>query len=340
MRILVVRNDKLGDFMLAFPAIALLKMNLPQAEITALVPEYTREMAEMCPNIDRVILDTASTLDALTAQLQNYHFDAAVVLHSTARVASALRKAKIPVRLAPATKWFQIFYTHRLAQRRSRSLKPEYEYNTDIARHFLEICGLPSANPPKTPFLYFSETDVIALRHRFLNEQHWGSDTKLVFVHAGSGGSARNLSAEQFINLAKRLLEVPDVRIVFSAGPSEIDYASTLVSALPIEVSALYESREGLKRFALHLTLADVFISGSTGPLHIAGALDRPTAGFYTRRRSATALRWQTLNSPERRLAFSPPEEAEPEDMSRVDIAGAAETIRERFLRDPSSRES
>ncbi|UCE88979.1 MAG: hypothetical protein JSW10_11830, partial [Pseudomonadota bacterium] len=94
----------------------------------------------------------------------------------------------------------------------------------------------------------------------------------------------------------------------------------------------LYHSTEGLAQFAQHIQFADVFISGSTGPLHIAGALDRPTAGFYPRRRSATALRWQTLNSEARRLAFSPEPNAVEEDMQGVDLEAAAHRISERFL--------
>jgi ADP-heptose:LPS heptosyltransferase len=42
-RILVVRNDKLGDFMLAWPALALLKQ--AGCEVTVLVPEYTAPLA-------------------------------------------------------------------------------------------------------------------------------------------------------------------------------------------------------------------------------------------------------------------------------------------------------
>ena len=39
-KILVVRNDKIGDFMVCFPAFAMLKQSLPDVEITALVPSY------------------------------------------------------------------------------------------------------------------------------------------------------------------------------------------------------------------------------------------------------------------------------------------------------------
>ena len=45
--ILVIRNDKLGDFMLAWPAFALLKKQYPESEITALVTAYKKDMAEL-----------------------------------------------------------------------------------------------------------------------------------------------------------------------------------------------------------------------------------------------------------------------------------------------------
>ncbi len=58
-KILVIRNDKLGDFMLIFPALSLLKKAFPAAEIHALVPEYTAPMAKLCPWIDHVVTDTS-----------------------------------------------------------------------------------------------------------------------------------------------------------------------------------------------------------------------------------------------------------------------------------------
>ena len=46
--------------MLAWPSIAMLKINMPDVIITALVPEYTRPMAEVCPWIDQVIIDKSN----------------------------------------------------------------------------------------------------------------------------------------------------------------------------------------------------------------------------------------------------------------------------------------
>ena len=56
-RLLLVRNDKLGDFMLAWPAFALIKHYWPEVHIAALVPQYTAAIAEICPWIDEILID-------------------------------------------------------------------------------------------------------------------------------------------------------------------------------------------------------------------------------------------------------------------------------------------
>lgn len=50
-RILVVRNDKIGDFMLAWPSFAMLKASC-DCHVTALVPAYNRAAGRTLP-LDR-----------------------------------------------------------------------------------------------------------------------------------------------------------------------------------------------------------------------------------------------------------------------------------------------
>ena len=88
-RILVVRNDKIGDFMLAWPSFAMLKASC-DCHVTALVPPYTAALAELCPWIDQVILDPGrkaprSEQLALRQRLRQERFDAAITLFSTWR---------------------------------------------------------------------------------------------------------------------------------------------------------------------------------------------------------------------------------------------------------------
>lgn len=335
-KVLVIRNDKLGDFMLAFPAFQVLKNSLPQASVTALVPAYTQEMAQACGAIDDIIIDPgpqASWQDQLRLirQIKNQKFDVAVTLFSTTRIGLALFAARVPHRLAPATKVAQVFYNHRLTQRRSRSEKPEFEYNNDLVKKLLEDFAV-DVRPATPPYLQFPAAETEGRRNAFCRNHQLNPKQPLIFIHPGSGGSANNLSVEQYALLAQQLATRGKFSVVVTAGPKELPAAQDLASRLQTMPHAIYHSTDGLIVFSQHIQFTDLFISGSTGPLHIAGALDVPTTGFFTRRRSATSLRWQTLNSPDKRLAFSPPEAAEESDMSAMDISAAAEAIWRKFF--------
>jgi ADP-heptose:LPS heptosyltransferase len=53
--ILVIKPDALGDFVLATPALALLRKTLPDSFISLLVGERSYDLARFCPDVDQVI---------------------------------------------------------------------------------------------------------------------------------------------------------------------------------------------------------------------------------------------------------------------------------------------
>jgi ADP-heptose:LPS heptosyltransferase len=332
-RVLVVRNDKLGDFMLSWPALALLKR--AGCHVSVLVPAYTEPMAKLCPWVDDILVDPGRQAPyaeevALLERIGLSKFDAAIALYSDWRNAVLLRQAKVPYRLAPATKFAQILYTKRLMQRRSRSEKPEWAYNLDLAAQFLKDQALPmgSVSPP---YLTIPAEERQAHRHQLAGQCSLNEQARWVMVHPGSGGSANNLSMAQYESLVIALAQhMPDAQFLLTAGPDEQSVVGTLLAQLithrvPV---AMVTGLPGLQGLTRAISAVDLFVAGSTGPLHMAGALNVPTVGFYTRRRSATALRWQTLNTPERRLAFSPDENsADPEDFSQLNMTQVAKQI-------------
>jgi hypothetical protein len=60
--------------------------------------------------------------------------------------------------------------------------------------------------------------------------------------------------------------------------------------------------------------------------------LNTRTVAFYPARKSATALRWQTLNLKNDRLSFSPAEYTGETDMQKIDILHSAQIIENSFL--------
>ena len=331
-KVLIVRNDRLGDFMLIYPALALLKSSIKNIHITVLVPEYTSDMAKICPWIDDVIIDAGSNSSfneqyKLLKKIRSKKFDAVITLFSTTRIGLLTFLAGIKYRLAPATKIAQLFYNHRLTQRRSRSEKPEFEYNIDVVKKYLSDLNIKINDEIKPPYLKFPNDEIETLHENLCKTHNIQLNTKLIFVHPGTGGSANNLNLEQYTGLIKELNLDNSYFFVITAGPSEIEYAESLSKMLSNTPHIIFRSINGLINFTKHIQLCSLFISGSTGPLHIAGALDVPTVAFYQRRRSATPLRWQTLNSKSKRLAFTPPDDANETDMQKINIFKAAQEI-------------
>ncbi|MDQ2192043.1 MULTISPECIES: glycosyltransferase family 9 protein [unclassified Vibrio] len=326
-KLLVIRNDKIGDFMLAWPSFAMLKASLPDCHITALVPSYTVALAELCPWIDAVMVDpTENASSAKKKQcikaIKQQHFDASINLFSTTYNALLVWKSRIPYRLAPATKFAQIFYNKRIKQKRSQSAKAEYEYNLDLVRAFLHDIGKEVVEP-SAPYLQFDQAMLVEQKSKLAAQLHLDSSKAWMFVHAGSGGSANNLSLEQYTQLVMGIDGKQE--IILTAGPGEEVKAAQLKALIEEKGgrAALYDKNEGLVDFSRSIACADIFIAGSTGPLHIAAAIDVPTVGFFPAKRSATPLRWRPLNSQGRHIAFCPPPAKDKEtqaDMSRIDI--------------------
>lgn len=326
-KILVVRNDKIGDFMLAWPSFAMLKASLPDCHITALVPNYTVALAELCPWIDSVLVDPTEKSDKakqieLIKQIRAEQFDASINLFSTTYNAKLVWKGKIPYRLAPATKLAQIFYNKRIKQKRSQSAKPEFEYNLDLIRAFLTDNKVKVVEP-SAPYLSFSDQQLVEQKAKLAQQLSLHSDKPWIYVHAGSGGSANNLSLQQYTQLVCGL--EGDFEVVLTAGPGEEQKAAELqkLMAENDRSAVLYDNNDGLVDFSCSIACADMFIAGSTGPLHIAAAIDVPTVGFFPSKRSATPLRWKPINSEGNHIAFCPPkadDKASQEDMARINV--------------------
>lgn len=243
------------------------------------------------------------------------------------RTALALWLAHIPQRYGPATKLAQLFLNKQLTQKRSLSLKPEYEYNVDLVRHFISANGDDTVKMQDPPYLRFNQQEILNLKQSYISKHDIAAEKKLVFIHAGSGGSAINLTLQQFAELARLISKSNNVHFVVTAGPDELDTANKLSELLNGIKHNVYHSTEGLVSFSKFISICDLFISGSTGPLHIAGTLNVATAAFYPARQSATSLRWQTSNDKNKRLAFKPDAYTGDNDMQSINIQECAHKI-------------
>lgn len=269
----------------------------------------------------------------LSKSIRERQFDASISLYSEARTSIAVWLAGVKVRLGPATKLAQLFLNRRLKQKRSQSSKPEYEYNIDLVRYYIQLNGDTCTASHAPPYLIFDEAQIRSLKTEYLEQHGISEKTKLIIIHPGTGGSAINLSLEQYAQLARNIAAHADVFFIISAGPGELETAEHLSDLLNDVIHCTHQSAGGIIEFCTFISSCDLFISGSTGPLHIAGALNVNTAAFYPARISATSLRWQTTNTADKRLTFSPARYTGEHDMQQINIAKAADTITKKFFR-------
>ena len=181
MRILVVRNDKLGDFITALPTFYVLKNHNPNHIIVACVAPLNHELALACPFIDEVIVDKPDdSVFTLAKQLRDTKIDLSITLFSNTKVAFAQFLAGIKTRIAPATKIAQIFYTHRVRQRRSEVKMAEFEYNLALTKEAFTDTDLTYP----TPLLTFEDAKEVV--ERFKSQR--AIIKEIVAFHVGFGG--------------------------------------------------------------------------------------------------------------------------------------------------------
>lgn len=298
MNILVVRNDKLGDFITALPTFYVLKHYNPSNRIIALVAPLNRKLAQSCDFIDEVIVDDSPDILELTFKIKRAKIDASITLFSNTRVALAQFLARIPIRIAPATKIAQILYTHRIKQRRSRVEMAEFEYNLELARVLFEDITL---NFPK-PLLTFSDEQYVS----FCAEYH--STKPIVAFHPGFGGSSdANWTLGEYIELVQLALEDKSIDVVMTFGPDEENLYEEAKNLLGESRVVLYRSVGSIVDFAALLSRFKLFVSTSTGTYHLASASGCETFTFFGDSKFASAARWKSIGEESRQQHFMIP---------------------------------
>ncbi len=304
MNILVVRTDKLGDFITALPAMYVLKQHNPQNRVIACVAPLNRALAEACEFIDEVIVDDGKSFWGFVAKLKKAKIDASITLFSNTRVALAQFVAGISKRVAPATKIAQIFYNKRVLQKRSRVEMAEFEYNLELTKALFSDISLEY----KKPLLEFSDArniyEVFCANNKIEKE--------VVAFHVGYGGSSdANWSLDEYEILIREVVKQDKYQVVLTFGPDEKGLYEEMQKRLYDVSIIFYLSIEGLVYFAKLISNFKLFISTSTGTYHVASLVGTPTMTFFADNLFASAKRWKSVGDENLQRHFMIPSEKE-----------------------------
>lgn len=281
-RILLARTDRLGDVILATPAATALKQTFPELEVFFLARRYTAGILEMHPHVDGIICLEEVGTGALASRLKKCGFDAVVALFPRPQQAWSFFQAGIPLRVGTGYRWYSFLYSRRVHQHRKHAQRHEAEYNLQL----LEPLGLAGATVEfhcrPDPAVELEVTRLLAAQ---------GVKDGFVVLHPGSGGSAREWPPEHFAALAHSLVAVQQRQVVLTGHASERELTQRiqqLAAKKPIDLAG----RLTLKQLAGVIARAAVFVSNSTGPLHLARMVGTPVVAFYPPITACRPERW------------------------------------------------
>jgi len=124
---------------------------------------------------------------------------------------------------------------------------------------------------------------------------------KFIIIHPGSGNSAKDLPADKFSEYINLFAEhYPEFKIVLTGLESEQHLIKTITGKLNNTAALKVIDLSGFLNLRELLILIDnckLFISNSTGPIHIAGALNKNIIGFYPNEIPMNETRWKPLST-------------------------------------------
>ncbi len=289
-KILIIRNDNIGDVICTTPLIEVLRRLYPEAFLTILVCRLTEEVVTGNPFLDRVyVYDKAKHGRFNTAweawwnqfkvlrEIRREGFDLVLGLRcgfSTPQAWMAyFSRAKWRIGRMPVGKEnkFAFFYTHHIP--RAFDQRHEVVKALDFLR--------PLEKGGNDLRLYFPVSKEAGERAaEFLQSQGILGHHPLVGVHLTSRvEDGRYWSDEKYVHLLQTLSARKGLKIVFSFGPDKREEAERILRTLPAGFPRYCPP--DLKTFGAFAKGLDLMVTLEGGPMHIGAAVKTPLVALF-----------------------------------------------------------
>ncbi len=319
LRILVVRPDRLGDVVLSTPVFEVIKRYYPDSHLTLVVRESVAPIVRGLPSIDQVIIFDPDKKHAgfrgflrLVEEIRKGNYRISVVLQGNLKIAAAMFFSNIRYRVGPLSKIYSYFFYNRgIRQHRSQVEMHEADYNLQLLRRL----GIRISSR-RVPLRVSVPDQRRAEARAWLLEKGWKPEEALVVVHPGMGGSALNWPESHYVEFVRALLK-EGRQVLLTGGPAEVALLNRIGDALGSlkEKAIFYANTEPvgglgatLEFYSGLISHASLMVAPSTGPLHLAVALDRPVLTFYPPIRVQSAIRWGPYLKDETRASVLVPD--------------------------------
>jgi ADP-heptose:LPS heptosyltransferase len=270
-KILVIRMDRLGDFIVTTPLLKTLRKEFPSARITLLARKDICELAIGQPSIDDVISYddgvSISTFLSLAGRVRDRHFDLAIdpLRDYTLRTAMLAYVSRAPYRLGFDIAGRGVFFNLKVSP---AGLKGTMAEDTiSLAGEF----GI--AAEEVIPEIVVSDKDKTIVENFMRGQNITGGF--LIGIHPGGYYPSQRWSPDNFAKLIDRLSENAGIKIILLGSGKE----AALLKAIEDKVAAgiCVFRTDSLNSLAAIIDRLKLFVGNNSGPLHMAAALGKRT---------------------------------------------------------------
>lgn len=273
-RILMVRQDKLGDLLLTTPMIDALKKAVPDAHLTCMIRPHLHEVMENNRNVDAIwhteFRPPVSKFLPIAWRFRQQRFDAIILnLPNSGAHTWIATIARIPIRIGSADKYYARLLTHNLRFDFHNPPMHEVELNTAMAQHLTPV-------PLQPGRLYLPVLDHHDREAEHILQQHGVSAGQPFFcIHPGTGGSSHAWYPDRYGQVVRKLREATGWTAVVTGGANEQALAQTVC----------HQAGAGAVNLAGHTSVAVLgavlkrakfLVSGDTGAMHVAASMGTP----------------------------------------------------------------
>jgi lipopolysaccharide heptosyltransferase II len=291
-RILVVRVDMLGDLVLTTPAIRALRRAYPDATIDMLAMPGTASVLDGDPDINRILtcdvnawMAPATLLRAATwreigaflRETRRPRYDLAIsVCGDIGSIVTRLTGARR--RVGYAGEAYPHFMTDPVAGKRYLTPQHEVRYVLDLAR----AAGGEVDAVEQRPTLVV-KADAQATIRQILREQRerLGARGPIVAIHPGArNGTAKRWPMRHYAELGDRLSRELGALVVVTGAPNELALSHEIMRRMTAPAFDL-TGKTSLQELVALMAESDLVITGDSGPMHIACAVQTPTVALH-----------------------------------------------------------
>jgi ADP-heptose:LPS heptosyltransferase len=290
-RILISRTDNIGDVLLTLPMAGILKKQLPNTKILFLGKTYTQAIVECCEHIDE-FYDWTKIQSSSNKIKEFKKINPDVIIHvfPNKEIAKIAKQCLIPLRIGTNRRWYHHLYCNKtVALSRQKSLLHESQLNLKL----LIPLNIHIDFSKEILHYFYGFTQIKKLPQNFF--PFFEKQKFNIILHPKSKGSAREWSLEYFAKLAE-ILPQERFKIFVTGSAEETPFIQKHLLSKTQKIHDL-SGMLSLSELISFINQCDGFIGNSTGPLHIAAALNKKVLGFYPPLASMLPTRWGPLGN-------------------------------------------